>query len=232
MVDSLERADGIQLKLVDSPVSSEEPRSLDPHPAPPSEGIITRTTSLRSTLTTSTTAVTPPRTGASAVPSVPRRPLSRPPTLPPRRPVPSTSLVPPSRGANNPELGFASPPPPLPSSPRPSLGEDENAEAALVTDGMMRHLPPVQHHQHYQHHRHQSSQPVAPFPRMPMLSEEDQSADAALVSDGMRPSDPSLPPYQPGNRRMSGHSGDNEMRLSGYVKGQTRAQNMKDSGNY
>lgn len=68
---------------------------------------------------------------------------------------------------------------------------------------------------------------------MPMLSEEDQSADHALVSDGMRPSEPMLPPYHPGNRRMSGHGGeDNEMRLSGYVKGQTRAQDMKDSGRY
>lgn len=60
------------------------------------------------------------------------------------------------------------------------------------------------------------------------------SADDALVSDGMRPSEPMLPPYQPGNRRMSGHGADedNEMRLSGYVKGQTRAQEMKDSGRY
>jgi hypothetical protein len=66
-----------------------------------------------------------------------------------------------------------------------------------------------------------------------MLSEEEQSADSALVSDGMRPSEPTLPPYHPGNRRMSGHAGeDNEMRLSGYVKGQTRAQEMKDSGRY
>jgi hypothetical protein len=65
-----------------------------------------------------------------------------------------------------------------------------------------------------------------------MLSEEDQSADHALVSDGMRPGDHTLPPYHPGNRRMSGHGGDNEMRLSGYVKGQTRAQDMKDSGRY
>jgi hypothetical protein len=54
-----------------------------------------------------------------------------------------------------------------------------------------------------------------------MLSEdEEQSADSALVSDGMRPTEPTLPPYHPGNRRMSGYAGeDNEMRLSGYVKG-------------
>jgi hypothetical protein len=70
---------------------------------------------------------------------------------------------------------------------------------------------------------------------MPILSEEEQSADAALVSDGMHPSEPALPPYQPpaDGRRMSGHANEsNEMRLSEYVKGQTRAQEMKDSGRY
>ncbi|AEO59013.1 hypothetical protein MYCTH_2134741 [Thermothelomyces thermophilus ATCC 42464] len=219
LLESLERADGVRLKLVDSSSPPEESHCLDPPPPPPSEGIITRTTSLRSNFTTSTTSATPSHTGASGVPPIPRRPIGQPPALP-RRPVPSTSLFSPSRAANNPGAGLAPPP----------LGDDENAEAALVTDGM-RHPPRAQHHHQRSLSRDPSSQPAA-FPRMPMLSEEDQSADAALVSDGMRPSDPALPPYQPGNRRMSGHSGDNEMRLSGYVKGQTRAQNMKDSGGY
>lgn len=74
---------------------------------------------------------------------------------------------------------------------------------------------------------------------MPMLSEEgsgsgqQSAADDALVSDGMRPEEPALPAYHPGNNRMVGHAGEsNEMRLSEYVKGETRAQGMKDSGNY
>jgi hypothetical protein len=72
------------------------------------------------------------------------------------------------------------------------------------------------HHQHQQQH-----------------NESSESADSALVSDGMRPSEPMLPPYRPSSRRMSGHAGEsNEMRLSEYVKGQTRAQEMKDSGRY
>lgn len=67
---------------------------------------------------------------------------------------------------------------------------------------------------------------------MPMLLEEDQAADSALVSDGMRP-EPTLPPYEPGSSQMLGHGTEsNDMRLSEYVKGQDRAQDMKDSGRY
>jgi len=67
---------------------------------------------------------------------------------------------------------------------------------------------------------------------MPMLLEE-ESADSALVSDGMRPSEPMLPPYEPGSSRMTGHGVEsNDMRLSEYVKGETQAQDMKDSGRY
>ncbi|RYO90356.1 hypothetical protein DL766_001181 [Monosporascus sp. MC13-8B] len=62
-------------------------------------------------------------------------------------------------------------------------------------------------------------------------------AAEAMVTDGYRhPSQqrfPSLPPYSPGpsqSRFMEGHGNEgNEMRLSEYVKGQTRAQNMKDA---
>jgi hypothetical protein len=100
--------------------------------------------------------------------------------------------------------------------------DDDDAAAALVADGMQHRRQPSRD----QHHPHQ------PFPRMPMLSEEDQTAGAALVSDGMRP-EPMLPPYHPGSSRMMGHAGENnEMRLSEYVKGETRAQDMKDSGRY
>ena len=66
---------------------------------------------------------------------------------------------------------------------------------------------------------------------------EQHMAEAAMVTDGYRqPSGPefqSLPPYTPGPSRqfMDGHGNEsNEMRLSEYVKGQTRAQNMKGAG--
>ncbi|OTA95602.1 hypothetical protein M434DRAFT_196366 [Hypoxylon sp. CO27-5] len=63
-------------------------------------------------------------------------------------------------------------------------------------------------------------------------------AEAAMVTDGYRhrvqPGMSSLPPYTPGQSRgqfMDGHGDEsNEMRLSDYVKGETRAQRMKDSG--
>lgn len=100
----------------------------------------------------------------------------------------------------------------------PMLAEDDLSidHAALVADGM-------------QHHRgHHQEQQL----RMPILIEEEPSENAALVSDGMRPM-PMLPPYSPGSARMVGHADEgNDMRLSGYVKGETRAQNMKDSGRY
>ncbi|KAI0376480.1 hypothetical protein F5Y04DRAFT_266359 [Hypomontagnella monticulosa] len=67
--------------------------------------------------------------------------------------------------------------------------------------------------------------------------EPDPAAEAA-ITDGYRhhlhPGMSSLPPYTPGQSRgqfMDGHGDEsNEMRLSEYVKGETRAQNMKDSG--
>jgi len=102
--------------------------------------------------------------------------------------------------------------------------DEDSAEAALVADGM-------QHQPHRSHRRG----PSASNPQgvtMPMLLEE-ESADSALVSDGMRPSEPMLPPYEPGSSRMTGHGVEsNDMRLSEYVKGETQAQDMKDSGRY
>ncbi|KAH8194308.1 hypothetical protein TruAng_011531 [Truncatella angustata] len=71
----------------------------------------------------------------------------------------------------------------------------------------------------------------------------ESAAEEAMITDGYRnPRHQALahtsmsapPPYVPGesSRFMTGHTADesNEMRLSDYVKGQTRAQNMKDSG--
>ncbi|KAH6842839.1 hypothetical protein B0I37DRAFT_204953 [Chaetomium sp. MPI-CAGE-AT-0009] len=214
LLESLERAEDINLKLMDSPSPQNESPRLN-LPPPPSEGILTRNTSLRSTFTAAT-SVAASHSDAHGRPSIPRRPIGQTPPLP-RRAISPTSPAP--SGSANTGVGFV----PVP------LDDDDSAEAALVADGM-RHQPPPHHH--HQRNPSRDAQQPAQFSRMPMLSEEDQSADHALVSDGMRPGDHTLPPYHPGNRRMSGHGGDNEMRLSGYVKGQTRAQDMKDSGRY
>ncbi|KAK0672999.1 hypothetical protein QBC41DRAFT_152483 [Cercophora samala] len=172
-----------------SPISSTVRVNLAP-PAPPSEGIVSRTASLRSTTTTSTSRPT-----YSAVPARAHT------VAIPRRPVGAGGAV---RSPHR-HSGFD-------SFNRVSLDEDsDNAEAALVSDGMRhqhqhrespsRDYPPhPPHQQHYPHpHNHH---------RMPSLLEEDQMTttsdmDHALVSDGMRPSAPMLPPYQPGNRRTS-----------------------------
>ncbi|KAI2633069.1 hypothetical protein GGS26DRAFT_66131 [Hypomontagnella submonticulosa] len=69
-------------------------------------------------------------------------------------------------------------------------------------------------------------------------SPDPDPAAEATITDGYRhhlhPGMSSLPPYSPGQSRgqfMDGHGDEsNEMRLSEYVKGETRAQNMKDSG--
>ena len=244
LLASLERADEINMKVLDPPSPLASTPSLN-LPPPPSEGILTRNTSLRSTFTTATASTTGPYTPSS----IPRRPINTNPPPIPRRPS-------------------ANPPAAVAFTPVPLDEEDSEADAALVADGMQHR------HQSFQNHHQQSFQNHQPFqnhhqrnpsfPRMPPLSEEsphsphshsprttqqpnswgmqrqhtetdaDADADAALVSDGMRPFEPMLPPYTPGTRRMSGHgeSSSNEMRLSGYVKGQTRAQGMKDSGGF
>lgn len=73
------------------------------------------------------------------------------------------------------------------------------------------------------------------------LNAADIQANMAMVSDGSRYSggvqtdnSSQLPPYSPGNlRTMTGHGNENnDIRLSEYVKGETRAQDMKDSGGF
>ncbi|KAI2772741.1 hypothetical protein F4815DRAFT_416140 [Daldinia loculata] len=71
-----------------------------------------------------------------------------------------------------------------------------------------------------------------------MMGHSSDLAAEAMVTDGYRyrvqPEIPSLPAYSPSQSRgqfMDGHGDEsNEIRLSEYVKGETRAQNMKDSG--
>lgn len=79
--------------------------------------------------------------------------------------------------------------------------------------------------------------PDASIGGLMIVHSTDSAAETALVTDGYRhlqPGMPSLPPYSPGQSRgqfMDGHGNEsNEMRLSDYVKGETRSQNMKDSG--
>jgi len=226
VLESLQRADEINMKVVDTPSPLDSSPSLNLPQPPSSEGILTRNTSLRSNFTTATSAAAS-HTGPYGHDPMPRRHVGHPATAITRRPLPP--LSPTSSTPANPSAATA-------GFVVFFLVKGDGDESALVADGMQ-HRPHHQQQPHHQRHPSRDQGPhhhLSPFPRMPMLSEEAQTADAALVSDGMRPSEPMLPPYHPGNRRMSGHGGedDNEMRLSGYVKGQTRAQDMKDSGRY
>lgn len=77
-----------------------------------------------------------------------------------------------------------------------------------------------------------------------ILSSTEMHANLAMITDGSRYSpqqvdgsgqNSQLPPYSPpGNhRRMNGHGDEsNDIRLSEYVKGATRAQDMKDEGGF
>lgn len=73
-----------------------------------------------------------------------------------------------------------------------------------------------------------------------LLSSTEMHANLAMVTDGSRYTPgqvvdhSQLPPYSPSNQRtMAGHSHEsNDIRLSEYVKGETRAQDMKDSGGF
>lgn len=77
-----------------------------------------------------------------------------------------------------------------------------------------------------------------------ILSSTEMHANLAMITDGSRyspqqinnsnNSNNQLPPYSPGNHgRMNGHGDEsNDIRLSEYVKGATRAQDMKDQGGY
>ncbi|KAK3316330.1 hypothetical protein B0H66DRAFT_604626 [Apodospora peruviana] len=226
-------------------------------PAPLSEGIITRNPSIRSTMTSSTAShgrgpsfsshragAIPARRpvgggGQMSPPAVPPVPLIGSHNIPVRRPVLPPRPTPPYEAHRHSHSG-----------PNSSVGnsggmlgqqgfipvpleddDDDNADFgdALVADGM-------QHQQRHQREQQaQYTRQRMQMMQMPMLPEDEQTAaESALVSDGMRdPSEPMLPPYEPGPNRMAGHNQeDNETRLSGYVKGQTRAQDMKDSGRY
>ncbi|KAK9793104.1 hypothetical protein AB5N19_02850 [Seiridium cardinale] len=95
-----------------------------------------------------------------------------------------------------------------------------------------------------------SSTPIDPARQSLLINQQrsgesaESVAEAAMITDGYRnpehqhralahASMSAPPPYVPGesSRFMAGHGDEsNEMRLSEYVKGQTRAQQMKDSG--
>ncbi len=243
LLDSLERANSeIDVKMLDASLLSpllENPRSAAT--APQSEGYITRTASLRSTMTSVTTSTAAhsnhhhSQSYSHHRPNnvIPRRPIGHPaaPPLPARPSQDSPTKEPSLPGPTLPGVGFV----PI------SLEQDSSADAALVADGMqhrtnsnqLSHSSSSSQLMSQQLHQPRISISMPPMP-LPMLLEEEQTADSALVSDGMRPSEPMLPPYEPGRGpTMAGHAGeDNDMRLSEYVKGGTRAQDIKDSGRY
>ncbi|KAL1836933.1 hypothetical protein VTJ49DRAFT_4494 [Mycothermus thermophilus] len=178
MLESLERAEAIQLKILDASPSP-LPRHREPqahsHPPPLSEGIITRTASLRSTRTAATSVAgshnpyayamlpNPRRNPAVGTMAIPRRGIP-PPAGRPSSPTPSTTTT----GSTAIMTQPSTPPPPFSTLPH---DQDAAAAAALVADGMQHrphhhHHHPSQHQQHIYHHRHYLP------PGMPMLSEE------------------------------------------------------------
>ncbi|KAK0629001.1 hypothetical protein B0T17DRAFT_489790 [Bombardia bombarda] len=187
-----------------------------PPPPPPSEGIITRNTSVRSTMTAAT-ATAPQRAAAVLIATTPLRPANLPPMMSPSSMSNRLGISMNMGMGHHHQTGGGFVPVPLDEE-----GDNGAAEAALVADGM-------QHRYRQQREEQQQQQQQ----QMPMLLEVEQTAESALVSDGMRSSEPMLPPYEPNRNHMVGHGLEsNDMRLSEYVKGETRAQDMKDSGRY
>lgn len=91
-------------------------------------------------------------------------------------------------------------------------------------------------------HRHAYASMSAPTGNASLhLDSSEVHANMAMISDGSRYNggnhrvdSSQLPPYSPGNQQtMNGHgSENNDTRLSEYVKGGTKAQDIKDSGNF
>jgi hypothetical protein len=92
------------------------------------------------------------------------------------------------------------------------------ADEAMITDG-------YRGSGSHAHHAHSNTTGSS------RLSDPDHHGSLAVPP----PYTPGASPYTPGesSRFMNGHSGEsNDMRLSEYVKGQTRAQDTKDSGGF
>ncbi|KAH8904229.1 hypothetical protein BR93DRAFT_131944 [Coniochaeta sp. PMI_546] len=236
LLDSLERANE---KEQQSPLLMTTPRFIPP----PSEGIITRQTSIRSVATTNHA-----RTGSNGSPP-----------MIPRRPVPNrTSTL----------AGIPSPINEVSETRNESQHEEYDA---LVADGM-RHGPSHQRHYSSPEHQQRPSR-QQPIPVLleendrSSLCEEGRVADgmqyrpnnqatnnflpqmqemyttvplaaapldeesAALVSDGSRPM-PNLPPYTPGSSQMSGprRAEDSGLRFNDFGIQQARPQDMKSTG--
>lgn len=248
LLNSLERSNEKEQEQY-SPLLA-TPTTFAPPPLPPlSEGIITRQTSVRSVATTARSPAPNPYRIAPIIPRrpVPNRalsvisshsndsqisPLSQHNLRDDRYDIEADAALIADGMQHRPQQQRHSYHGPEPQQqPRqnnmPMLieEEDDNPEAALVADGMRHHSSGNQLHPGYQ-----PQQPDIRKPIIPTTIQDEESA--ALVSDGMRPLS-MLPPYTPGSLRMNGHANEgNEMRLSEYVKGETRAQDMKDSGRF
>lgn len=212
------------------------PTTFEPTPLPPvSEGIITRQTSVRSVATTAHTSTLNPYRGGASI--IPRRPVpNRTPSVTPIRDnitwATSTSQQHLRVNSYDSEADHAliadgmrhiTQQQQLRHQNMPMLPEEGDDNIALVSDGMRRPSPSMQSLRNYQEQQHDTIKPTMP------ISRQDEDS-AALVSDGMQPTS-TLPPYTPSSSRMRGHGDENnDTRLSEYVKGQTRAQDMKDSG--
>lgn len=237
LLGQLERANE---KEQQSPLLMTTPRFI----TPPSEGIITRQTSIRSISTAN-------HTGSA--------PSGSPPAIP-RRPVPNRSSI------------LSAIPSPIDEASEIRNGPPNEEYDALVADGMMHGTSPQQSYQNHAHPQEsvrQQPMPILPeendrrsslseagmvadgmqyrashqhtnsfLPRMqqeyasvPLAAAPLDEESAALVSDGSRPM-PNLPPYTPGSSRLSGprRAEDGGTRFNGFPVQQARPQDMKSTG--
>jgi hypothetical protein len=232
LLASLERANE---KEQQSPLLLTTPSFMPP---PPSEGIVTRQTSMRSVATT--------RHGVGPYHAAP---------IIPRRPVPNRTSA------------FSAIPSPINEVPETRNTSQVEEYDPLVADGMRHQSPRQQEQRDYYATNRAEPQQQTVQRQMPMLrevsdgssvAEADMVADgmqyrpsnlgsgyrperqetstpvpideesAALVSDGMRPL-PNLPPYTPGGSRMSMQASQwSAMRLAHA----SRPRDMKDSGDF
>lgn len=237
LLDQLERA---HEKEQQSPLLMTTPRFI----TPPSEGIITRQTSIHSISTANHTGSAP----GGSPPAIPRRPVPNRTSILSGIPSPideasETRNGPPNeeydalvadgmRHGTSPQQSYQNHVHPQESTrqqPMPMLPEENDrrsslSEAGMVADGMQYRAS--HHHTNNFLPRMQQEYASVPLAAAPLDEES-----AALVSDGSRPM-PNLPPYTPGSSRLSGprRAEDGGMRFNGFPVQHARPQDMKSTG--
>ncbi|OIW25062.1 hypothetical protein CONLIGDRAFT_80699 [Coniochaeta ligniaria NRRL 30616] len=239
LLDSLERANE---KEQQSPLLMTAPRFIPP----PSEGIITRQTSIRSVATTNHSGAAP----NGSPPMIPRRPVPNRTSGLQGIPSPIDEVSETRDEPHNEEYDAlvadgmrhgpsqqhhyssqADQPEPPRQQPMPMLPEESDrsslSDAGMVADGMQ-YRP---NHQHTNNNFLPQMQQV--YTTVPLAAAPLDEESAALVSDGSRPM-PNLPPYTPGSSRTTSgprRAEDSGMRFDDFgIRQAPPLQDMKSTG--